>query len=156
MPNQTGDSHAIDAYIASFPESVQRQLQAMRAIIRGAAPEAGERISYQMPTFTFHGNLAHYAALKSHIGFYPRPSGIAAFADETARYGSTKGALRFPLDEPLPADLIARIVRFRVAENLARMSPKGSAKGSAKDSAKDSAKGSAKGSAKARLKTGAE
>lgn len=123
MQRQAASYRSIDEYIAQFPEEVQAALRTMRATIHAAAPEAEERISYAMPTFTYHGNLVHFAALKNHIGFYPRPSGIEAFAEETARYGSTKGALRFPLDQPLPVDLITRIVRFRVAENMERKKP---------------------------------
>ncbi len=115
---------SIDAYIATFPPKIQALLETVRATIRTAAPEATEQISYQMPTFALHGNLVHFAALKQHIGFYPTPSGITAFPQETARYASTKGAIQFPLDQPLPLDLITRIVRFRVAENLARAATK--------------------------------
>ena len=109
----------IDAYIASFPEHIQALLQALRAAIRAAAPDAEEKISYQMPTFALHGNLVHFAAHPHHIGFYPAPSGIAAFAEELAPYKSSKGAVQFPLDQPLPLDLIRRIVEFRVEENRA-------------------------------------
>ncbi|NCC34429.1 MAG: hypothetical protein EOM24_20805 [Chloroflexia bacterium] len=98
---------------------MQTRLQALRAAIRAAAPEAEEAISYQMPTFRLHGNLVHFAAFKGHIGFYPTPSGIAAFEERLARYKSSKGAVQFPLDEPLPLDLVAEMVRFRVAENIA-------------------------------------
>jgi uncharacterized protein YdhG (YjbR/CyaY superfamily) len=86
-------------------------------VIHAAAPEATEKISYQMPTFFLHGNLVHFAAFKHHIGFYPVPSGIEAFAAELAPYKRSKGAVQFPLDQPLPHDLITRIVDFRVAEN---------------------------------------
>lgn len=132
MQGQTGGYQSVDEYIAAFPDDVQAQLRAIRAIIRGAAPEAQERISYAMPAFTLDGNLVYYAALKRHIGLYPMPSGITAFASETARYVSTKGALRFPLDQELPADLIARIVRYRVAENQERAAAKIGAKVGAK------------------------
>jgi len=91
----------------------------LRAAIRAAAPDAEEKISYQMPTFALHGNLVHFAAHPHHIGFYPAPSGIAAFAEELAPYKSSKGAVQFPLDQPLPLDLIRRIVEFRVEENRA-------------------------------------
>jgi uncharacterized protein YdhG (YjbR/CyaY superfamily) len=110
---------SIDAYIASFPEETQALLQALRATIQAAAPEAEEKISYQMPTFFLKGNLVHFAAAKHHIGFYPAPSGIAAFKDELSIYKGSKGAVQFPLDQPLPLDLVGRIVRFRVAESLA-------------------------------------
>ena len=109
---------SIDEYIAQFPEEIQQKLQEMRAVIHAAAPEATEKISYQMPTFYLRGNLVHFAAFKKHIGFYPVPSGIAAFEEELAPYKRSKGAVQFPLDEPIPTELIGRIVQFRVAENL--------------------------------------
>ena len=108
----------IDEYIAQFPEEIQLKLQEIRAVIHAAAPEATEKISYQMPTFYLRGNLVHFAAFKKHIGFYPVPSGIAAFEAELAPYKRSKGAVQFPLDEPIPTELIGRIVQFRVAENL--------------------------------------
>jgi uncharacterized protein YdhG (YjbR/CyaY superfamily) len=109
---------SIDAYIASFPEQVQDILNTLRATIRAAAPDAEEKISYQMPTFSLKGNLVHFAAHTNHIGFYPTPSGIAAFQDELSGYKGAKGSVQFPLEQPLPLDLIQRIVQFRVAENL--------------------------------------
>ena len=110
---------SIDEYIASFPPDIQARLEAMRATIRAAAPDAEEKISYQMPTFFLKGNLVHFAAFKQHIGFYPAPQGIEEFKDELSKYKGSKGAVQFPLDQPLPLDLVSRIVRFRVAENLA-------------------------------------
>lgn len=107
----------IDAYIANFPEEVQQKLAQMRATIRAAAPEAEETISYQMPTFRLHGNLVHFAAFKHHIGFYPIPSGIAEFQEELSAYKMGKGSVQFPLNQPLPIELITRIVQFRVQEN---------------------------------------
>jgi uncharacterized protein YdhG (YjbR/CyaY superfamily) len=124
VESQKAGYRTIDEYIAACPEDVQATLQAVRATIRAAAPEAEERISYAMPAFALNGNLVYFAALKHHIGFYPTPSGIEAFQQETAAYVSTKGALRFPIDQPLPLDLITKIVRFRVAENLARAKAK--------------------------------
>lgn len=118
----------IDVYIARFPAEIQAVLQEMRATIRAAAPDARETISYAMPAFAQHGNLVYFAAAKQHIGFYPTSSGIAAFQAELARYPGSKGAVRFPLGEPLPTELIARIVRFRVDENLARAAAKARAK----------------------------
>jgi uncharacterized protein YdhG (YjbR/CyaY superfamily) len=117
--------HSIDEYIATFPPEVRETLRELRATIRAAAPDAEETISYQMPTFVLKGNLVHFAAYKNHIGFYPTPSGIAAFAQELAAYESAKGSVRFPIDQPLPLELISRIVRFRVAENLERAKQKG-------------------------------
>jgi uncharacterized protein YdhG (YjbR/CyaY superfamily) len=108
----------IDAYIAEFPKDIQKKLSDMRAVIRKAAPEAGEAIKYSMPTFTLHGNLVHFAAFKNHIGFYPAPRGIEAFKKELSRYEGSKGTIKFPLDSPLPLALIGRIVKFRVKDNL--------------------------------------
>jgi uncharacterized protein YdhG (YjbR/CyaY superfamily) len=108
----------IDEYIATFPEEIQKILKELRATIKAAAPKAEEKISYQMPTFALKGNLVHFAAYKGHIGFYPAPSGILAFQDELSIYESSKGAVRFLIDQPLPLELISRIVRYRVAENL--------------------------------------
>ena len=124
MDRQKAGYHSIDEYIATLPEDIQALLLTVRATIRAAAPDAEERISYQMPTFAQHGNLVHFAALKNHIGFYPTSSGVAAFKDELAGYVSTPGAIQFPLNQPLPLDLITRIVRFRVAENLSRAAAK--------------------------------
>jgi uncharacterized protein YdhG (YjbR/CyaY superfamily) len=115
----------IDTYIVGFPSDVQTILQRIRQTIHEAAPEAQETISYQMPTFTLHGNLVHFAAFKHHIGFYPVPSGIEAFKDELAAYKQGKGSVQFPLDQPIPYDLIRRIVVFRVQENLAKAAAKG-------------------------------
>ncbi len=108
----------IDQYIAQFPVEIQQKLQAVREAIRAAAPEATEKISYQMPTFFLNGNLVHFAAFKHHIGFYPAPRGIEAFKDELSQYKGAKGSVQFPLDQPLPLDLIQRITRFRAAENM--------------------------------------
>jgi uncharacterized protein YdhG (YjbR/CyaY superfamily) len=119
---------SIDEYIASFPEDVQVKLQQMRAAIQVAAPQAQEKISYQMPTFFLHGNLVHFAAFKKHIGFYPTPSGIASFAKELAGYQNAKGSVQFPLDQPLPLALIGEMVKFRVAENLKAAEERGKGK----------------------------
>jgi uncharacterized protein YdhG (YjbR/CyaY superfamily) len=124
MQSQKAGYRSIDEYIANFPPDRQAKLEAVRAAIHAAAPEAEERISYQMPTFYLKGNLVHFAALKNHIGFYPTPSGIEAFADESSKYKSTKGAMQFPIDQPLPMELISRIVKFRVTENLERAAAK--------------------------------
>ncbi len=124
MDRKTGFT-SIDEYIAQCPKQVQKTLQELRATIRAAAPDAEEKISYQMPAFAQNGNLVYFAALKNHIGFYPTPSGITAFEKELAGYKSTKGALNFPLDEPLPLKLIRKIVQYRVAENLKKAKTKG-------------------------------
>jgi len=108
----------IDEYIAGFPPDVQEILQKVRTTIRRAAPQAQETISYQMPTFRLEGNLVHFAAFKNHIGLYPTPSGTERFRKELSSYEAGKGSIRFPLDKPIPYDLIARIVKFRVRENL--------------------------------------
>ncbi len=108
----------IDEYIAMFPAETQGLLAVLRATIRAAAPKAQEKISYRMPTFAQAGNLVHFAAHREHIGFYPTPSAIEAFRDELAPFESSKGAVRFPIDRPLPLDLVRRIVEFRVDENL--------------------------------------
>ncbi|WKY48173.1 DUF1801 domain-containing protein [Eubacteriaceae bacterium ES3] len=108
----------IDAYISQFPESVQLMLEQIRQAIAVQAPQAMEKISYQMPTFYLNGNLVHFAAYKKHIGFYPAPSGIEAFKEELSGYKSAKGSVQFPIDEPMPIELIKKIVAFRVEENL--------------------------------------
>lgn len=109
---------SIDEYILQFPEKVQATLEELREVIKRAAPDATEKISYQMPTFYLHGNLVHFAAYKNHIGFYPAPSGIEAFKNELSSYKGAKGSVQFPINEPLPIDLISEIVKYRVSENL--------------------------------------
>ncbi len=109
-----------DEYIAMFSSETQQLLRQMRATIHAAAPEATEKISYQIPTFYLKGNLVHFAAFKHHISFFPTSSGIAAFAGELSAYVYSKGGVRLPKDKPLPLELISRIVQFRVAENLER------------------------------------
>lgn len=110
----------IDTYIASFPMDVQDKLQRLRKVIRESAPEAVEAICYSMPTFKLNGNLVHFAAFKSHIGFYPTSSGILAFEKDLLSYKHAKGSIQFPIDEPIPYDLVRRIVKFRVGENKAK------------------------------------
>lgn len=122
--DKQGGFQSIDEYIASFPDDVQIKLREMRALIRAAAPEATEKISYQMPTFDLHGNLVHFAAHRSHIGLYPAPTGIEAFKEAFAPYKTSKGAVQFPLDQPLPVDLITRVVQFRVGENRQKAAEK--------------------------------
>jgi uncharacterized protein YdhG (YjbR/CyaY superfamily) len=107
----------IDDYISRFPANVQEILQKIRATIREAAPDAVEAISYQMPTFQLNGNLVHFAGFKNHIGFYPVPTGMEKFKEELSVYPTGKGSVQFPLDRPIPYDLIRRIVLFRVEEN---------------------------------------
>jgi len=108
----------IDEYIALFPKDIQKILQQLRLAIRDSAPDAVEAINYQMPTFKLNGNLVHFAAAKSHIGFYPTPSAIEAFEEELSDYEVSKGTVRFPMNKPIPLDLVKRIVRFRVKENM--------------------------------------
>ena len=110
---------SIDTYIAQFPDDVQARLQKLRTTILNLAPGATEAMSYQIPTFKLNGNLVHFAAFKKHIGFYPGAAGIAAFQDELAGYKSAKGSVQFPLDHALPLDLVKKIVKFRVIQNLA-------------------------------------
>jgi uncharacterized protein YdhG (YjbR/CyaY superfamily) len=112
--------HSIDEYIATFPEEVQKILEELRATIKASAPDAEEKISYQMPTFALKGNLVHFAAWNRHIGFYPTSSGTQAFTQELSIYESAKGSVKFPIDKPLPLELIGKIVKFRVTENLKR------------------------------------
>jgi len=108
----------IDNYIGGFPNDIQVLLEKIRMTIRKAAPGAGEKIGYGIPTFTLNGNLVHFAAFKKHIGFYPTPSGIEKFKRELSVYKGAKGSVQFPLDKPIPFGLIGRIVKFRVGENL--------------------------------------
>ncbi len=118
----------IDEYIAGFSPEIQEILEKIRQIVREVAPEASETIKYQMPTFVLHGNLVHFAAFKKHIGFYPVPSGVEAFKEELSVYKGAKGSVQFPLDQPIPYDLISRIVKFRVQENLEKAAAKGKKK----------------------------
>ena len=111
-------SKNIDEYIADFPKDVQKLLQQLRSTIKKAAPNAEEKIAYGIPTFTLNGNLVHFGGYKTHIGFYPAPSGLEAFKKELAPYVTGKGTALFPLDKPLPLGLITEIVKFRVMKNL--------------------------------------
>lgn len=107
----------IDEYIAEFPSATQQVLQQMRELIKSVAPGATETISYAIPTFDLNKkHLVHFAGYAQHIGLYPSPSGIAAFQAELTPYKRAKGSVQFPLSEPLPTDLIRRIVEFRIAE----------------------------------------
>jgi uncharacterized protein YdhG (YjbR/CyaY superfamily) len=109
----------IDEYISQFPAELQEKLQTLRKVIKDAAPESQEKISWGMPTFVLHGNLVHFAAFKKHIGFYPTSTGVEHFKDELTDYKFSKGAIQFDLTKPIPYELIDRIVRFRVKENIA-------------------------------------
>ena len=117
MKENRAEVQSIDEYISQFPLETQEILKTLRKVIKDTAPDAEEKISWQMPTFVLHGNLVHFAAHKNHIGFYPNPSGIEAFKQELAEYKGAKGSVQFPLNKPLPYELIRRIVKFRVEEN---------------------------------------
>lgn len=112
------DSPDVDAFIQGYPPEIRNLLAQLREVIRRNAPDAIEKISYGIPTFELGGNLVHFSGYARYIGFYPGAEGIAAFAGELSRYIRGKGSVRFPVDEPLPLELIARIVRFRVGRNL--------------------------------------
>lgn len=114
----------IDDYIESFPEEIRNLLDQMRTTITKAAPNAEELISYGMPAFKLNGMLVWFAAHTKHIGFYPRGSGIEEFKQDISNYKSSKGAVQFPFDKPLPLDLITKIVEFRVNQNMEKSAPK--------------------------------
>ncbi|MBN2335713.1 DUF1801 domain-containing protein [Candidatus Bathyarchaeota archaeon] len=118
MASAKKEFKTVDEYIAGFPEDTQEILEKLRHVIRESAPDAEETISYRMPTFRLKGNLVHFAAHKKHVGFYPTPSAITAFEEELAPYETSKGSIRFPIDKPIPFDLVKRIVEFRVNEVL--------------------------------------
>jgi uncharacterized protein YdhG (YjbR/CyaY superfamily) len=107
----------IDEYIADYPGNVQKLLQRIRNTIRKAAPGAKEAIKYGIPTFVLNRNLIHFAAYKNHIGLYPAPRGVEKFKKELANYEGGKGTIQFPLDQPIPFELITRIVMYRVSED---------------------------------------
>ncbi|GBF40610.1 iron chaperone [Leptospira johnsonii] len=115
---------SIDEYIKTFPKEVQSILQELRKTIQETAPEASEKISYQIPTFYLNGNLVHFAAYKNHIGFYPGASGIAKFKKEIDKYKNAKGSVQFPINQPLPFDLVRKIVKFRVGEFMKKVPKK--------------------------------
>ncbi len=110
----------IDEYVNLFPKDVQNILKALRKAVKDVAPQAEEAISYQIPTYKLNGNLVHFAAFKDHISFFPTSSGVEAFKEKLNSYKTSKGTIRFPLDEPIPFDLVKEIVRFRVKENLSK------------------------------------
>lgn len=120
MESKNAKARNIDDYISGFPQDVQSILQQIRSIIKNSAPDAEEKISYGMPAFTLHGRpLVYFAAFKNHIGFYPLPQGIKAFEKELAGYKTSKGAVQFPLDKPVPVSLITNIVKFRMKQGKA-------------------------------------
>jgi uncharacterized protein YdhG (YjbR/CyaY superfamily) len=125
---ETHAAETVADYIAAFPPEVQAILEKIRRTVKAAAPEAQERISYRIPTFTSGGVLIHFAAFQNHIGLYPPVRGDAALEKAVARFAGEKGNLRFPLDQPIPYALITRIVKFRVKQNRAKASAKKKAK----------------------------
>jgi len=114
----------IDEYIGTFPNDVQEILEKVRMTIQKAAPDATEKISYAMPAFEQNGIVVYFAAFKNHIGLYALPSGHEAFQEELSQYKSGKGSVQFPLTKPMPYDLITKIVKFRVKENLEKVKKK--------------------------------
>jgi uncharacterized protein YdhG (YjbR/CyaY superfamily) len=118
----------IDAYISQFPPEIQLILNQLRNLILQAAPEAKEVISYQMPAFQYKGILVYFAAYSKHIGFYPTPNAIVKFKEELSIYKTSKGAIQFPINQPLPVDLITKMVQFRVRENEMKANLKVSSK----------------------------
>ena len=120
MESKNAKARNIDDYISGFPQDVQSILQQIRSIVKSSAPDAEEKISYGMPAFTLHGRpLVYFAAFKNHIGFYPLPQGIKAFEKELADYKTSKGAVQFPLNKPVPVSLITNIVKFRMKQGKA-------------------------------------
>ena len=123
--NENGNGlDSIDAYIAAAPESVRDRLKAMRATIQAAAPEAVEAIKYRLPTFVLGENLVHFGAFRNHVGFYPTNSGIEHFTEDLREFATSRGAVQFPHDRPLPLELVRRIVEFRVSEVRSKLRPK--------------------------------
>lgn len=117
MADSAGSPGGVDDYISRFPPDIAAILQKVRETIRTAAPEAEEAIKYQLPTFVYNGNLVHFGGFKTHVGFYPTPSGINAFKKELSKYKGAKGSVQFPIDKPIPYSLIAKIVKYRLKEN---------------------------------------
>jgi uncharacterized protein YdhG (YjbR/CyaY superfamily) len=107
----------IDEYIAGFPKEVQQKLESIRKLVRRLAPDAEEKISYQMPTFYLNGNMVYFAAFKNHIGLFPTASGVRQFEKQLTKYKHAKGSIQFPMDEPLPLGLIEKIVNYKVKAN---------------------------------------
>lgn len=126
IPMKSTDPTDIDAYIATFPSNVQESLQQIRTLIREVAPDAVEAMKYRIPTFVLGRNLVHFAAYENHIGFYPTPSAITAFASDFKDYVHAKGSVQFPLSRPIPFGLIRRMVEYRVREVRAKKQPAGS------------------------------
>ena len=123
MMKQTAAKN-IDEYIAGFPRDIQERLQQLRSTIRKAAPDAEEAIKYQIPTYVWNGNLIHFAAFKNHIGLYPGSRAIENFKQELGKYELSKGTIRFPLDKPVPAALVTKIVKFNLKQRLEKAKKK--------------------------------
>jgi len=128
MRNEQAAPKTIDEYIAGFPEGVQEILENIRKTIRKAAPGAEEAIKYQMPTFILHGNLVHFAVFKKHIGLYPAPVGVEEFKEALSGFEGAKSSAMFPLDKPIPFDLIGKIVEFQVRKKLEKAEARGKKK----------------------------
>ena len=114
----------IEEYIAGFPSNIQQMLEEIRLAIKKAAPEAGETIKYDIPTFTLKGNLVSFGAWKNHIGFYPAPREVEEFKKALSAYEGTKSTVQFPFNKPLPLALIGKMVKYRVQKNLEKASAK--------------------------------
>ncbi len=110
----------VDEYIKQLPPELRESMEQLREAIREAAPQAQEKISYMMPTFCLNGNLVHFAAQKSHIGFYPGPSGVKMFLKQTQEFKTSKGAVQLPMEKPLPLDIIRKVVKLRAKENMGK------------------------------------
>jgi uncharacterized protein YdhG (YjbR/CyaY superfamily) len=132
VATETKTPKDIDEYIAGFPPEVRVILGKIRQTIRTAAPEAVETIKYKMPTYMLNGNLIYFAAFKRHVSIFPAPNGSEAFNQELAAYRGAKSTVRFPLDKPVPYDLIGEIVRLRVIDNQAKLEAKGEGRGTTK------------------------
>ncbi len=128
MNEKESDFNSVDEYILMCPENIHGIIKSIRETILKAAPEATEKISYQMPCYYLNGNLVYFGVFKKHIGFYPTPSAIEAFREQLSGYKYTKGGIQFPFNEPMPLDLIFRMVQFRVGENLTTTQKKSSKK----------------------------
>ncbi|MGB7594319.1 MAG: DUF1801 domain-containing protein [Erysipelotrichaceae bacterium] len=119
MEKSTPAYQTIDEYIRLYPQEIQDLMETLRQVIKEEAPLTIERIAYGMPTFWQEGNVCHFAAFKNHIGFFPGANGVAAFISELGAYKTSKGTIQFPYGQAMPLELVRRIVRFRVAENIA-------------------------------------
>ncbi len=117
MEQKQAGPQTIDEYMAAFSPEKQEVMREMRRVIHEEAPEAGEKISWGMPTFTYYGNLVHFAAQTHHLGLYPGVEPIVAFAGELEGYKTSKGGIQFPFDQPVPYELVRKIVRYNMARN---------------------------------------